>query len=61
MKKMMVFILAFVCVLAMLYAGFDALAGSQQKIGLVFIFVGSMTVIGLVIDLVNHLKTRRTM
>jgi hypothetical protein len=61
MKKMMVFILAFVCVLALLYAGFDALSGDQQRIGLGFIFVGSMTVIGLVMDLVNHLKTRRSM
>jgi hypothetical protein len=27
---------------------------------LLFIFVGSMTVIGLVIDFINHLRTRRT-
>jgi hypothetical protein len=60
MKKMIVFGLAFLCVLTMIYAGFDALSGNQQRVGLLFIFVGSMTVIGLVIDFVNHLRTRRT-
>ena len=61
MKKLMVFGLAFLCVMCMLYAGLDALSNNQQRIGLFFTFVGSMTVIGLVIDFVNHLRTRRTM
>lgn len=61
MKKLLVFALAFLGVICMLYAGLDALSNNQQHIGLFFTFVGSMTVIGLVIDLVNHLRTRRTM
>ena len=61
MKKWMVFGLAFVCVMMMLYAGFDALAANQERTGLFLTFVGFMTVIGLVIDFINHLKTRRFM
>lgn len=61
MKKLTVFGLAFVCVLTMLYAGFDALSNDQQRIGLFLTFVGSMTVIGLAIDFIQHLKTRRSM
>ena len=61
MKKWIVFGLAFLCVLAMLYVGLDALSHNQQRTGLFLTFVGSMTVIGLGIDLINHLKTRRSM
>lgn len=61
MKKWMVFGLAFLCVMMMLYAGFDALAAREERTGLFFTFVGLMTVIGLVIDFINHLKTRRFM
>ena len=61
MKKWVVFVLAFVAVLSMLYAGLDALSKHQERTGLFFTFVGSMTVIGLVLDFVNHLKTRRWM
>jgi hypothetical protein len=61
MKKWVVFVLAFVAVLSMLYAGLDALSNHQERTGLFFTFVGSMTVVGLVLDFVNHLKTRRSM
>jgi len=61
MKKWMVFVLAFICVMTMLYAGFDALSNHQERTGLFFTFVGLMTVIGLTIDFINHLKTRRSM
>ena len=61
MKKWIVFCLAFASVMVMLYAGIDALANKQERIGMFFTFVGLMTVIGLAIDFVNHLKTRRTM
>lgn len=61
MKKWMVFALAFICVLLMIYVGYDALEKNQERLGLFFTFVGVMTVVGLVIDFVNHLKTRRWM
>jgi hypothetical protein len=61
MKKWMVFALAFLCIMMMLYAGFDALANNQERTGLFFTFVGLMTVIGLAIDFINHLKARRSM
>lgn len=61
MKQWMVFVLAFLGVLIMLYAGVDALSRNQERTGMFFTFVGIMTIIGLVIDLVNHLKTRRIM
>ena len=61
MKKWMIFALAFICVLLMIYVGYDALSRNQERIGLFFTFVGSMTVVGLVMDFVNHLKTRRLM
>ncbi len=61
MKQLMVFGMALLAVLIMLYAGFDALSKNQDRSGLFLTFVGSMTIIGLVIDLVNHLKARRSM
>ncbi len=61
MKKWMVFLLAFLCVATMLYAGFDALSNNQERTGMFFTFVGSMTVIGLAVDFINHLKSRRWM
>jgi hypothetical protein len=61
MKKWIVFALAFICVLSMIYVGYDALANNQERTGLFFTFVGSMTVVGLVMDFINHLKTRRLM
>jgi len=61
MKKWLTFVLAFVCVLTMLYAGFSALSNHQERTGLFFTFVGLMTVVGLAIDFINHLKTRRSM
>lgn len=61
MKQWMVFGMALLAVLIMLLAGFDALSKNQDRSGLFLTFVGSMTIIGLVIDLVNHLKARRSM
>ena len=61
MKKWLVFALAFICVISMLYAGVDALSNNHERMGLFFTFVGSMTVIGLAMDFINHLKTRRWM
>jgi hypothetical protein len=61
MKKWMVFLLAFICVIAMLYTGLDALSRNQERTGLFFTFVGSMTVIGLAVDFINHLRSRRWM
>lgn len=61
MKKWMVFVLAFLAVTSMLYAGYDAMINHQERTGLFFMFVGSMTVIGLVMDFINHLKSRRWM
>ena len=60
MKKWSVFLLALVCVMSMLYVGFDALSNNQERTGLFFTFVGSMTVIGLAIDFANHLKAKRS-
>ena len=57
----MVFGLAFLCVMTMLYAGFDALSNHQERTGMFFTFVGLMTVIGLAIHFINHLKTKRSM
>jgi hypothetical protein len=59
MKKWFVFCLALACVVAMLYAGVDALSNNQTRTGLFLTFVGSMTVIGLVIDFFNHIKGAR--
>lgn len=61
MKKWMVFGLAFVGVLIMLYAGIDALSNHQERTGMFFTFVGFMTIIGLAIDFIKHIKTRKTM
>ena len=61
MKKWMVFALAFICVLSMIYVGYDALSNDQERTGLFFTFVGMMTVVGLVMDFINHLKTRTSM
>lgn len=61
MKNWMVFALAFVCVVSMLYAGVDALSNNQERTGLFLTFVGSMTVIGLLMDFINHIKARRPM
>lgn len=61
MKKWMVFALAFICVLSMIYVGYDALSNNQERTGLFFTFVGMMTVVGLVMDFINHLKTRRSL
>ena len=61
MKNWMVFALALVCVISMLYVGLDALSNHQERTGLFLTFVGSMTVIGLVMDLVNHIKARKPM
>lgn len=61
MKNWMVFALALVCVVSMLYAGVDALSKDQERMGLFFTFVGSMTVIGLVMDFISHIKARRPM
>lgn len=59
MKKWTIFCLAFVCVVAMLYVGVDALLKNQTRTGLFLTFVGSMTVIGLGIDFYNHIKSAR--
>jgi choline-glycine betaine transporter len=61
MRKWMVFGLALVAVLLMLYTGLNALSANQERTGLFFTFVSVMTIIGLAIDLINHLRTRRSM
>lgn len=61
MRNWLVFALAFLCVITMLYVGFDALSQDNARMGMFFTFVGSMTVVGLAIDFVQHLKTRRSM
>jgi len=61
MKKWMVFLLAFLSVVLMICAGLNALSHHQERTGLFFTFVGGMTVIGLVMDLINHLKSQRWM
>lgn len=61
MKKWMIFFLAFLCVVVMLWAGIDAVANHQSRWGMFFTFVGSMTIIGLAIDVVNHVRARRPM
>lgn len=59
MRNWLVFLLAFLGVVAMLYIGVDALSGNNARMGMFFTFVGSMTVVGLLIDVINHLRTRR--
>lgn len=61
MKNWLVFALALACVLSMLFVGLDALSNDKERMGMFFTFVGSMTVIGLVMDFINHLKARRPM
>ncbi|MGC1243729.1 MAG: hypothetical protein WA874_19190 [Chryseosolibacter sp.] len=61
MKKWIVFALALLCVMIMLFAGITALSNHQSRTGMFFTFVGSMTVIGLAIDFIQHLKTGRSM
>ena len=61
MKKWMVFLLAFVCVSLLIYAGIDAMSRNQGRMGMFLTFVGGMTVIGLALDVINHLKPRRWM
>ena len=61
MKKWLIFLLAFIGVATMIYVGVDQLAGNNHGTGMFFTFVGGMTVIGLVLDVANHLKTRRWM
>jgi arginine exporter protein ArgO len=58
MKKWMVFVLAFVCVIVMIYAGLEALSKHHERTGMFLTFVGSMTIIGLALDFARHLKTR---
>ncbi len=61
MKKWMVFPLAFAFVLLLIYVGLEALANHRTQMGLFFTFVGGMTVVGLVVDVVIHLRSRRWM
>ena len=61
MRKWMVFGLALVAVLLMLYTGLNALSADHERTGLFFTFVSVMTIIGLAIDLINHLRTGRSM
>ena len=61
MKKWMVFVLAFACVVLLIYAGVDALSRHQERMGMFLTFVGGMTVIGLALDVIKHLKPRRWM
>lgn len=61
MKQWMSFVLVFLCVLVMLYAGFNGLSNDNERSGLFFIFVGVMTVIGLAIDFVIHLRAKKIM
>jgi hypothetical protein len=61
MKQWLIFALAFLLVLALLYAGYNGLSNDNQRTGLFFLFVGAMTVVGLTIDFINHLRTKRSM
>jgi hypothetical protein len=61
MKQWMVFGLACVAVLTMLYAGVSALSNDHERSGMFLTFVAAMTVIGLVIDLINHVRAGRSM
>ncbi len=61
MKKWLIFLLAFAGVATMIYIGVEALEKDHHRTGMFFMFVGGMTVIGLVLDVANHLKTRRWM
>lgn len=57
----MVFALAFAAIVLMLVAGFDALEKDHERMGMLLTFAGSMSVIGLAIDIIQHLRTRRSM
>lgn len=57
----MIFVLALICIVLMLYAGLDALAKDHRQMGMLLTFVGTMSIIGLAIDVIQHLRTRRSM
>jgi hypothetical protein len=57
MKHVLLFGLALMAVVVMLYAGLDGLL-KQRPHGFFFTFTGAITTIGLGIDVVNHLKIR---
>lgn len=56
-KSVLVFGLAVVAVVLMIYAGIDALNKDRSTSGLFFTFIGSCTAIGLGIDIAHHIKT----
>jgi hypothetical protein len=57
MKHFLLLALALVGVIILLYAGLNGLT-KDHSYGFFFIFIGSLTTIGLGIDVTNHLKIR---
>jgi ABC-type multidrug transport system permease subunit len=56
MKHFLLLALALVGVIIVLYAGLNGLT-KNHSYGFFFVFIGSLTTIGLGIDVVSHLKT----
>jgi hypothetical protein len=57
MKNFLLFGLAVLAVMLMLFAGLQGIL-NDHSYGSVFTFIGAITTIGLGIDVVNHLKIR---
>lgn len=57
MKNFLLLGLALAAVIVLLYAGLNGLTNNHSY-GTVFTFIGSLTTIGLGIDIVNQLKLR---
>lgn len=57
MKNVIVFSLAFLGVCVLIYMGADIIS-FNQKLGLLFVFVGGCTFIGLTIDVVSHVRQK---
>lgn len=57
MKQVIAFSLALLGICVLIYMGTDIIP-SNQKLGLLFIFVGVCTFVGLTIDIINHVKEK---
>lgn len=57
MKNYLMFSLALLAVVIMLYAGLNGLI-KHHSYGFFFTFVGGITTVGLGLDVVNHLKVQ---
>lgn len=55
MKNFVLLTLALIAVIVLLYAGLNGLM-KNHSYGFFFVFIGSLTTIGLGLDVVNHLK-----